>query len=288
MIRTQKFVIGMTVLLAALGLMAWGFSKSCLEPHQYWLLHAIIPLAGGFIAWSFHGALNMHVTNSVWEGFTVGAVGGFGVFLIMLHVLEPPRTSGCSTPRPSSSIRFQELRTEVINLISEYNNQRSRPDLLADTRRRGRQLGADLLQVSRDDLSPAEIVALRLNSSAAYLISGMAEDLMKAPDKRFVLECADVAVEQAHMGLQIIEDTHEAEFVKFVRGDFIRDRLSFTLAASLALQAKYRGQDPDLVLAALRNMDRGFRTKSNIKGEPVLASFCEKFKAQEQWRLACS
>lgn len=292
MSKSQKFVIGMLVLLAALALIFWGFSKDCLQKHHYYLLHAMIPLAAGFVAWSFHGALDLKVTKSGWEGLALGAVGGFGVFVILLKVLQPSGTSDCIDASKASAASLHQLRAEVIETVSEYNNRRTNPALLGEIRRRGREQAERVLALPQADLSDANKTLAHVTASYGYIISALAEDSQTGADPGFVTSCADSAIQQAFTALRVIEvgraSEHNVGFNQWLVRDEIVDRVNYVLAVGYSFLEKHRSKGADQTLLALERMDRVFRSEANILDEPILANTCKKYSKSARWSRVCS
>lgn len=301
MTRRNRLWIGMMIFVAALVLIFWSFSLPCLRKHQADILRAVLSLAAGFIAWSFHGALDLKITDARWEGVAIGAVGGFGVFVLMLYVFQPS-SSNCDPvvlPGAASREKLADLRMEVIGLVAEYNNRRPNANLLNDIRKKGEQRANDLLQLPKDSFVPAEHIAVHLNAAYGFLVSCLSEDLMPDASKEFVASCAHSLVREATTALRIVENSDIvpqngvkdqvalAAYRAWLQNDSVADRTQYALAIGHALLEKYKSKGADLSLTALQKMDRSFRQQANILDEPILRSMCKKFKGEE-WVKVCA
>jgi hypothetical protein len=294
--KNKKFIIGMIVLVAALALTVWAFSMDCLKSHQYWLLRALIPMSAGFIAWSFHGVLNLRITNSAWEGASIGAMGGFAAFVIMLNVLTPPKIECHVTESAEQRTKreFRELRTHVLELVADYNNLRQRRDLLDDVRNKAKILGEKLNRLVPSNLNIAEQIGVRLNSATAYGISALAEDAINvgtnATRSEFILPCVDQVFAQAKSALDRLDDFNHLseqpgvlpeefknETLEWLQADKVRDYLLLSLAQAQAFNYKYRSTPVEEVRVALDRLDRTYKDRANLRGDPIFSEVCKQF-----------
>lgn len=90
------FLVGCIALALAGGLAIWAFSKDCLSDHQSLILLWAFPIASGFAAGSFTGSLKL---SGPINGLSVGAVGGFAVWLLTFVFWLPSGTSGDTCQR---------------------------------------------------------------------------------------------------------------------------------------------------------------------------------------------
>ncbi len=79
-VRWALFAVGVICFSLAAGLALWAFNITELSVDQRLILLWALPLASGFAAGSFTGSVT--VNGQLKSGLTVGAVGGFAVWLI--------------------------------------------------------------------------------------------------------------------------------------------------------------------------------------------------------------
>lgn len=98
-IGQQRFVVGSTLLVFAVALAFWGFSKGVLSDDQRRILLWLLPLASGFSACAFAGSLSVKAQGLL-PGLVVAATGGFGVWLLTFFFLFP--STGSDSNKDSS------------------------------------------------------------------------------------------------------------------------------------------------------------------------------------------
>jgi len=79
------FYLGCFLLLVAVGMGVWGFSKGDLTPDQRGILLWCLPLSSGFGSWTFAGGIIAKAKG--WQGFVISATGGFAVWLLTFFFL---------------------------------------------------------------------------------------------------------------------------------------------------------------------------------------------------------
>jgi hypothetical protein len=79
------FYLGCFLLLIAVGMAAWGFSKGDLTADQRGILLWCLPLSSGFGSWTFAGGISAKAKG--WQGFVISATGGFAVWVLTFFFL---------------------------------------------------------------------------------------------------------------------------------------------------------------------------------------------------------
>ncbi|VTS07994.1 hypothetical protein [Tuwongella immobilis] len=79
-IEPPFFYLGCFLLLIAVGMGGWGFSKGDLTADQRVILLWCLPLSSGFGSWTFAGGIT--AKSKGWQGFVISATGGFVVWLL--------------------------------------------------------------------------------------------------------------------------------------------------------------------------------------------------------------
>ena len=96
-IDKRFFIVGSVMIAFVAAMLVWAFGIGDLSSDQRDILRVILPLASGFVAGSFVGALT--VSTKGWlPGVLATATGGFGVYLLSAFFLFPPVTN--SQPKP--------------------------------------------------------------------------------------------------------------------------------------------------------------------------------------------
>jgi hypothetical protein len=91
-IEPRFFVVGIILLLSAVGMAFWGFGTRDLSQDQRWILRWLFPLASGFGAGAFTGSISAKGRRLTY-GLLVTATGGFAVWLLTYLILtygNPP------------------------------------------------------------------------------------------------------------------------------------------------------------------------------------------------------
>ena len=84
-LEPRFFYVGCVLLLFAVGMAMWAFSKGDLTADQRNILLWCLPLASGFGCWTFAGSLSAKAKG--WQGITISAMGGFGVWFLTHFLL---------------------------------------------------------------------------------------------------------------------------------------------------------------------------------------------------------
>jgi hypothetical protein len=124
-IDARFFIIGIVLLVSALGLSIWGFILGDLTSDQRRILQWILPLASGFGAGSFTGSIWVK-GNRLIPGLATAATGGFAIWLLTLVLL--PSASEYQTVSVYLQHRKQPLLRdfELIVFIPGLNPIRER------------------------------------------------------------------------------------------------------------------------------------------------------------------
>jgi hypothetical protein len=90
-VSMRYFVVGVILLIFAMALAIWGFGIGRLTPDQRFILLWALPLASGFAAGSFTGAIKTEGKRLI-PGLAIVATGGFAVWLLSYFLLPkgPP------------------------------------------------------------------------------------------------------------------------------------------------------------------------------------------------------
>lgn len=109
-LQWRWFILGVFFLLVAVGFAGWAFYEECLSQDRLRILQWALPIASGFMAWTFTGTMTTR-GRSFGAGLVVFATGGFAIWLITTYVLIPTITSdpkceplACSKVRPCVDI----------------------------------------------------------------------------------------------------------------------------------------------------------------------------------------
>lgn len=183
-LETRYFVLGILLLVSAIAFAAWGFYEDCLSVSRQNILRWALPLASGFSAWSFSGAIHAKVAN----GLIVAATGGFAVYLITVYTLIPTQDSSCQ-PQNACVNEINDLRYLGKALYAYDKNPN-----LAELHKVDREALGSARSISRvlrspSGLSAQETISCRGFAGFGYMISAMA--LLMLSD--YKLEAADQA-----------------------------------------------------------------------------------------------
>jgi len=128
--RTRYFVLGSLFAVTAIAMAFLAFQKGNLSDDQRQLLRWLLPIAAGFSAGAFTGAITLK--SKVLLPATIGATGGFTVWLLSTYILFP-------TQKPSAEdfdatiylvdeigrpIEANGSLTIPLNLLSRWNIDR--------------------------------------------------------------------------------------------------------------------------------------------------------------------
>ena len=87
-IAWRWFIIGVVFLVVAIGFAGWAFYLKCLSQSQLQILQWALPIASGFMAWTFAGALRVEAKSLI-AGAAIVATAGFGVWLLTFYFFIP-------------------------------------------------------------------------------------------------------------------------------------------------------------------------------------------------------
>jgi hypothetical protein len=166
-----RFLVGVFLLLIAVGFAIWGFSKTVLSPDQRQILLWILPLASGFAASAFAGSLSVRAKGFV-SGLVITATGGFGVWLLSFFFLFP--TS--QFEKPSNQVTMQ---AGLRSLLTPGNDEMpATPGLVIEPDRKAAFLGnivttfpIDLKSFSLIQMGGDNVLSVEWNSPLGIVIN---------------------------------------------------------------------------------------------------------------------
>jgi hypothetical protein len=111
-LEVRWFIVGVFLLLVAIGFAAWGFSLgSDLREDQRRILLFVLSLAAGVGAGAFAGSISVKARGLV-PGVVVSAAGGFAAWVITFYSLFPQQQV-LPIPPPTVVERFHNLKAKV-------------------------------------------------------------------------------------------------------------------------------------------------------------------------------
>jgi hypothetical protein len=113
--ESRFFWVGVVVLaftLVLIGYVIWG--PPICSAIKVKLINVMLGLSGGFIAWTFSGAMKLD-TKAILPGVGIAAGGGFAVFFLLTHVLDLGGIDDqrCSSTKDSPQVVTQRLFSEI-------------------------------------------------------------------------------------------------------------------------------------------------------------------------------
>ena len=150
------FVVGVVFLLAAMGLAGWAFYLKCLSQNQLQILQWALPIASGFMAWTFSGAIKAEAKGLL-VGAAIVATGGFAVWLLTTYLFIPKLIEDpqCGPPPPVS---VSIVRTEDLSGSGCMNGARAYENIMRDQLKFSKKIqNYDAQAMVRNTVGPQEV-----------------------------------------------------------------------------------------------------------------------------------
>jgi hypothetical protein len=294
-IDVRFFAIGCVLLVAAIGLAGWAFALGCISVYQEKVLLWALPLASGFAAGSFAGALTVKNKDStIIPGLLVTASGGFGVWLITIYVLIPVINGPECGIRRAAEQRVIDISTSIRAEGANYERGSTKyPLLLKDVFSTSSHFAEELLNQPEAGLDARHQLTRLTYGSDGYLYSALAGDLIQGnkPDiVRSARSASDAAAKcLAKLGwlkthAQDRQDPHRLDWddaYNWSLAQNIGNYCVYSAAASLTLLLKYAdGVRPKDIASLMETADGNYLSNYPPYKDPIFAWACSLYRLQ--------
>lgn len=283
------FVIGCILLAAAILLAFWGFQLGCLSVYQERILQWALPLASGFGAGAFAGALTLNSkSNRLIPGIIVTASGGFGVWLITVYVLLPIAGGpGCSDRRDREQ-RVMDLRGKITEQAGDWERASGKyPSMLDNVRRESKRLADEILRQPASEIDAKHQLTRLAYGSSGHLYAALAGDLLHS-DLTEIVGNAKNAVTNAQACIELHswlrehgqspKDPHRIQWDEAYAWGLAENLGNYCLyvgATAMTLLVKYSNARISEVRTVFSNIDSEYLRRYRPTAEPIFQWACE-------------
>jgi hypothetical protein len=293
------YVLGVGVTLFAFFMVYEAFQKTCLTSQQMTLLRFVLPLAGGFIAWTFAGQMTAKA-KKLGLGLTVAASGGFAVFLLSVLLLEPnvgeEGKGSCAAQGPNrSQVLLRDFATNVANVNAHFSELKIAAGNRENVHREAVGLVGEGNALPDSELRIVERILKTQYLAQLQLICALTIDVRVKSAIEDGARCAAAAIRLGEDASKLIAAAeHEgssaqerAEVSEFVAKKRTREKIVYVegLAAMFLHLVAEDHQIGDkttmaVVLRRFEPLSYDFLKQHNASTEEVMQWFCKKYPQQ--------
>lgn len=285
-LHSKFFWVGLSLLVLGLGLLAYSFFfLDCLTNPQALALKFILPLLGGFIAWTFRGNAELSVQGIFTAGSVLSLGGGYVVFYLLLQFLfSDPQIKLVCPDGPNAAL--MRVSQELANTTHSFEKVGDQPNEKAKVRVAAQAVLSGLSAIKDDGLKWREITVKYLYSAKAKLLLALVAD----KDADALIEGARYArsaEEHADYGLTLIDhfradpsvsEDARAAYLSEISSDQIDEQLKYIklLALAYLVAAGIPDAQPRLT-TVLDDINIGYLRDQAADREEVVKWFCIQY-----------
>lgn len=257
--------------------------ETCLNQKQLGLLKFLLPIVGGFLAWTFSGKISVN-TDKIIPGLIITAFGGFAIYILSSHIFDLKDSPMACNIQVIEEDKLERIAHDITNLNASFSDSKLQPENLPQVNEKALKL-LKQLEGLPDDESGARKVYYNNYIASTALMASMTFDITSI-ESEDAKKYANVALNAANNAIATINILKRSPDIKsldnFAEND-TEDKAIYYKGLSQILLLQLANQDQESTNIAVNDIVNTFNKvdakvlkKWALKTDSPVIWFCDQ------------